>query len=76
MIDRKEEQDAMWDTFDELIVERQEMCLQEEVDDFIIDKIKDTLVELNWNQSKASRKLGLKRTTLLSKCKKYDLLPK
>lgn len=76
MIDRKEEQDAMWDTFDELIVERQEMCLQEEVDDFIIDKIKDTLVELNWNQSKASRKLGLKRTTLLSKCKKYNLLPK
>ena len=76
MIDRKEEQDAMWDTFDELIVERQEMCLQEEVDDFIIDKIKDNLVELNWNQSKASRKLGLKRTTLLSKCKKYDLLPK
>ena len=76
MVNKKEEQDAMWDTFDELIVERQEMCLQEEVDDFIIDKIKDTLVELNWNQSKASRKLGLKRTTLLSKCKKYDLLPK
>lgn len=76
MIDKKEEQDAMWDTFDKLIVERENVCLNDEVDEFIIDKIKDTLIDLNWNQSKASRKLGLKRTTLLSKCKKYNLLPK
>ena len=76
MIDKKEEQDAMWNTFDELIVEKENLCLKDEVDDFIIDKIKDTLIDLNWNQSKASRRLGLKRTTLLSKCKKYNLLPK
>lgn len=76
MIDKKEEQEEMWNTFDELIVERESVCLNDEVDEFIIDKIKDTLIDLNWNQSKASRKLGLKRTTLLSKCKKYNLLPK
>jgi len=76
MINKKEEQDVMWDTFDKLIVERESVCLNDEVDEFIIDKIKDTLIDLNWNQSKASRKLGLKRTTLLSKCKKYNLLPK
>jgi transcriptional regulator of acetoin/glycerol metabolism len=76
MIDKNEEQDAMWNTFDELIIERESVCLNDEVDEFIIDKIKDTLIDLNWNQSKASKKLGLKRTTLLSKCKKYNLLPK
>ena len=77
MIDFKTEQDAMWETFDDLIViKAKEKCLNEEVDNFIIDAIKDALVEVNWNRTKASKKLGLKRTTLISKCKKYGLLPK
>lgn len=68
------EQDAMWDTFDELIVKAdQRACLQEEIDEFIIDKIKEVLTEENWNKTRASERLGIKRTTLLSKIKKYKL---
>ena len=76
MIDKKEEQEEMWNTFDELIVEREAVCLNDEVDNFIIDKIKDALIDVNWNQAKASEKLGLKRTTFISKCNKYNLLHK
>ena len=68
------EQDEMWKTFDELIVKADEFaCLQEEIDDFIIDKIKQVLKEENWNKTKASKRLGMKRTTLLSKIKRYSL---
>lgn len=73
-IDPIEEQLEMWETFDDLYVKvEKHRCLKEEVDDFIIDKIKEVLIEENWNKTKASEKLGIKRTTLLSKIKRYRL---
>ena len=73
-IDPKEEQLEMWEAFDDLYVKSEKVrCLQEEVDNFIIDQIKDVLIEENWNKTKASERLGIKRTTLLSKIKRYKL---
>ena len=70
----KEEQDALWealDVFNERIEEEEDQTLTEEVDHFIIDKIKDALIECNNNRTHAAEKLGIKRETLLAKMKKY-----
>ena len=73
-----QEQQAFWDTFDELwpVEERnvEDKCLHEEVDDFIIDKIAAALKECNHNRTHTADKLGIKRETLLAKMKKYCLL--
>jgi len=72
-----EEQQAFWDTFDEIwpTEERhvEDRCLHEEVDDFIIDKIAAALKECNHNRTHTADKLGIKRETLLAKMKKYCL---
>tara|TARA_B100000902_G_C27185424_1_gene851072 strand:- start:281 stop:565 length:285 start_codon:yes stop_codon:yes gene_type:complete len=71
----KEEQDALWEALDcfneRLEEEQQDQNLTEEVDHFIIDKIKDALIECNNNRTHAADKLGIKRETLLAKMKKY-----
>lgn len=73
-----QEQQAFWDTFDEIwpVHERhvEDKCLHEEVDDFIIDKIAAALKECNHNRTHTADKLGIKRETLLAKMKKYCLL--
>jgi transcriptional regulator with PAS, ATPase and Fis domain len=73
-----QEQQAFWDTFDEIwpVQERhvEDKCLHEEVDDFIIDKIAEALKECNHNRTHTADKLGIKRETLLAKMKKYCLL--
>ena len=73
-----QEQQAFWDTFDEIwpVQERpaEDKCLHEEVDDFIIDKIAAALKECNHNRTHTADKLGIKRETLLAKMKKYCLL--
>jgi transcriptional regulator with PAS, ATPase and Fis domain len=72
------EQQAFWDTFEEIwpVQERieKEKCLHDEVDDFIIDKIASALKECNHNRTHTADKLGIKRETLLAKMKKYCLL--
>ena len=45
----------------------------DDIDNFIIDKIKEALIEHNGNQTKASNRLGIKRTTLIAKCKKLNI---
>jgi transcriptional regulator of acetoin/glycerol metabolism len=71
------EQEYIWDVFDELAKTKPareiKSNLPDEVDNFIIDKIAEALKEHNWNQTKASKSLGIKRTTLIAKCKKYGL---
>ena len=74
----KEEQDIIWDTLDELwpieiYNEIQQTNLPDEVDKFIIDKIKDALIECNNNHTHTAKKLGIKRETLLAKMKKFRL---
>ena len=70
----KQEQDALWEAlefFNERLEEQEKTPLSDEVDHFIIDKIKDALIECNNNRTHAAEKLGIKRETLLAKMKKY-----
>jgi transcriptional regulator with PAS, ATPase and Fis domain len=71
-----EEQDTFFEFFDEWtepLPVPEEYCLDNDVEDFIIDKIKEALLEHNGNQTKASERLGIKRTTLIAKCKKLNI---
>ena len=71
-----EEQDALFEVFDELSQykeERKTQPLDAAVDDFIIDRVKDALIQENWNQTKASNCLGIKRTTLIAMCKRLKI---
>lgn len=73
---QQEEQDTffeMFDTWTEALPVPKEYCLDNDVEDFIIDKVKDALMQENWNQTKASKRLGIKRTTLIAKCKKLKI---
>lgn len=73
---QQEEQDTFFDLFDEWsesLPVPDEYCLDNDVEDFIIDKVKDALIQENWNQTKASKRLGIKRTTLIAKCKKLNI---
>ena len=70
------EQEAMFELFDEwteALPVPEEYCLDDDIDNFIIDKIKEALIEHNGNQTKASEHLGIKRTTLIAKCKKLNI---
>jgi len=74
---QSEEQDALFEAFNELTQyqeERKPQSLDDAVDDFIIDKIKDALIQENWNQTRASNCLGIKRTTLIAMCKRLNIL--
>jgi len=72
-----EEQQALFEMFDEMNKEKakdtQPKALSDAVDDFIIDKVKDALIQENWNQTKASNCLGIKRTTLIAMCKRLKI---
>ena len=71
-----EEQDTFFEFFDEWtepLPVPEEYCLDNDVEDFIIDKIKEALLEHNGNQTKASERLGIKRTTLIAKFKKLNI---
>jgi DNA-binding protein Fis len=73
---KQNEQEAFFDLFDELNYNRSNnitKTLPDEIDDFIIDKIKDALKENNNNQTRASDCLGIKRTTLIAMCKRLKI---
>lgn len=80
----KSEQDVMFEAFEEMsrhhnIEDDQNVPtknLDKETEDFIIDKIKDALIEHNYNQTHASKSLGIKRTTFIAKCKKFGIFNK
>ena len=73
---KNEEQEAFFELFDELNYNRSANAvksLPDEIDDFIIDKVKDALIQENWNQTRASNCLGIKRTTLIAMCKRLKI---
>lgn len=73
---QQDEQDvffAIFDEWSEALPVPDEYCLDDDVEDFIIDKIKEALIEHNGNQTRASKRLGIKRTTLIAKCKKLNI---
>ena len=82
---KHKEQEEFWNLFNDIwgnegqqteIIEADDdnYCLQNEVDDLIIDKIAKALKECNNNRTYAAARLGIKRETLLAKMKKYLIL--
>jgi transcriptional regulator of acetoin/glycerol metabolism len=71
--DNKTEQDIFFETFDEIWPAAEPLTLSEELDNIIYEKVKDALIKFDWNKSKASAAIGLKRTTFIAKCKKFNL---
>jgi transcriptional regulator with PAS, ATPase and Fis domain len=70
----KEEQDALWEAIDEI---GQEICvirtLPEEVSLIELKAIHTALHNHNGNRTKAAEELGIGRTNLIAKIKKYKL---
>tara|TARA_B100000035_G_C20597164_1_gene378067 strand:- start:235 stop:489 length:255 start_codon:yes stop_codon:yes gene_type:complete len=74
----RDEQQAFWELFEDTwgpieYTEDEQKCLQDEIDNFIIDKIAAALKECNNNRTHTADKLGMKRETLLAKMRKYCL---
>lgn len=74
-----EEQDILFEAFEDLwerypLEDKGKKNLDQLTEDFIIDKIKEALIEHNYNQTHTSKFLGIKRTTLIAKLKKFNLL--
>ena len=79
--DNKTEQDAMFDLFEEIFDEssRAEATLIPSDLKNVIEKyerrhILDALEHHEYNQTKASKCLGIKRTTLIAKMKKFEIV--
>lgn len=69
-----EEQDTLWEVFNDLKEEKSVVKnLDQLTEEFIIDKVKDALIKENWNQTRASNCLGIKRTTLIAMCKRLNI---
>ena len=78
--DNKTEQAAMFEMFEEIFDEssRAEATLIPSDLKNVIEKyerrhILDALEHYEYNQTKASRRLGIKRTTLIAKMKKFEI---
>lgn len=73
--DTKTEQEVFFDTFDEMWPEAASVpvTFHEEIDNIIYEKVKSALIRFDWNQTKASNSLGIKRTTFIAKCRKFNL---
>jgi len=76
MIDRKTEQDALWDALDDAfpINEINNTNLMDEVADLERNRISNALNVYGGNQTKAARSLKLGRVTFIAKAKKYELV--
>ena len=76
MIDRKTEQDALWDALDDAfpINEINNTNLMDEVADLERNRISNALSVYGGNQTKAARSLKLGRVTFIAKAKKYELV--
>jgi DNA-binding NtrC family response regulator len=74
-------QDAMFEMFREMAMEKADDAAMEIPNDLklVVEKyerqhIMDALEQYEYNQTKASRRLGIKRTTLIAKMKKFNIL--
>jgi transcriptional regulator with GAF, ATPase, and Fis domain len=77
---QKQEQDMLWSMFDDIWPQHQfedieERTLASELADVERKAIVLALESNCWNQSKAARQLGMGRTLLIHKMKKYELSP-
>ena len=75
------EQQYFWEVFNDIWPptsedekqQEEDYCLQQDIDDYILDKVVEALKECNNNRTHAAKKLGIKRETLLAKMKKFCL---
>ena len=75
------EQDAMFEIFREMAMEKADDAVKSIPNDLklVVEKyerqhILDALEQYEFNQTKTSRRLGIKRTTLIAKMKKFNIL--
>jgi transcriptional regulator with PAS, ATPase and Fis domain len=73
MISGQNEQQALWDALDYFDRPIEETGLVQELERLEIDRITDALDANEGNRSRAARKLGIGRTLLIHKIKKYSL---
>ena len=70
----REEDDELRNIMEELNSLRKELGLPDRVEKVEKDAIQNALYETDGNQTLAARKLGLGRTCLIAKMKKYKLI--
>jgi DNA-binding NtrC family response regulator len=73
MISGQNEQQALWDALDYFDRPIEETGLVQELERLEIDRITHALDAYEGNRSRAARKLGIGRTLLIHKIKKYNL---
>ena len=75
-LNEKSEQDLLWDTLDECFPTNIKLSIdmKKELEHTEKEYVETAYKENNFNQSKAAKALGLGRTLLIHKLKKYDLL--
>lgn len=70
----REEDDELRNIMEELNSLRKELGLPDRVEKIEKDAIQNALYETDGNQTLAAKKLGLGRTCLIAKMKKYKLI--
>ena len=70
----REEDDELRNIMEELNSLRKELGLPDRVEKVEKDAIQNALYETDGNQTLAARKLGLGRTCLIAKMKKYGII--
>ena len=80
MNDNETEQEAWYELFDDIfprddVHDRLSIPtnLKSDVEKFEKEHLLDALVRYEYNQTKASRRLGIKRTTLIAKMRKFNI---
>jgi len=73
MISEQNEQQALWDALEYFDIIADRTSLSEEVENMERDRIANALAMHQGNRSHASAELGIGRTLLIHKIKKYSL---
>ena len=73
MISQQNEQQALWDALTYFDKPMQEQGLVAELEGIEVNRITDALQLSEGNRSQAARELGIGRTLLIHKIKKYSL---
>tara|TARA_B100000902_G_scaffold336299_1_gene336479 strand:+ start:205 stop:447 length:243 start_codon:yes stop_codon:yes gene_type:complete len=71
------EQDAMWELLEETFPGSKEHRLEIDLPNEVAELEKNKLIQVldfhDWNKSRAAKDLGIGRTNLIAKIKKYEL---
>lgn len=69
----KEEQDLLWESLDFFNDMVSKTPLPDQIEALERNNLEDALLEFDGNRSKAAKSLGIGRTNLIAKIKKYKL---